>query len=127
MPDFFDTTEVRKLASDLGRVPAKSVPAIEAVTKKGALNIKQGWARRWEGHAHAPRLPSTISFDMKYGLGSIGAEIGPTKGGPGSLGNIYEFGTPKNAPMPAGMPALTEEEPRFEQGIIKALTEIMEA
>ena len=122
----WDTSEVRKLASDLGTLPAKAVPEVRSVTQKGALNIKQDWQARWRGHPTFPALPSAISYDTKISAFMVEAEIGPDKGKrQGALGNIIEFGTPKNAPIPAGMPALNAELPKYEKALAEALTKLM--
>lgn len=107
-----------ELVADLDRAGRGSLTETQQVVAKGALNIKKDWAQRWTGHAHAPALGSTVTYDVSYGLGSIGAEIGPDKNiGVGPLGNIYEFGTPRNSPRPGGLPALQAEEPRFAKAL----------
>lgn len=109
-----DASELRHFAEDLGRIPASMVPQVEAVVRKAAVNIKQDWAQTWSGHAHIPALPRAISFDMQYGFGVIGAEIGPDKAkAQGPLANVIEFGTVNNAPIPGGYPALYKELPAF--------------
>lgn len=119
----FEASQVRDLAADLGIVAAEAIPASRAVTQKGALNIKQGWQRRWSGLSHAPMLAAAVTYDTKMsGMGAM-AEIGPDKGRPqGALGNLLEFGSVNNGPIPGGAPSLDEEAPRFE----KALSELAE-
>ena len=109
-----DASELREFTEDLGRIPASMVPKVEAVVRKAAVNIKKDWAAAWAGHAHIPALPRAISFDMQYGIGVIGVEIGPDKAkAQGPLGNVIEFGTVNNAPIPGGYPALYKELPAF--------------
>jgi hypothetical protein len=106
--------EVRRLA--VAFVTAEQVAAVEAraIVAKGALNIKRDWQQRWSGHAHIPALPSAITYDVTRTPLSIAAEIGPDKSrAQGPLGNIIEFGTRNNAPIPGGLPALQAELPRF--------------
>lgn len=122
----FDASEVRKVVADMQTAEKASLPAVRAVLQKGALNIKNDWRNRWMGHSHAPRLPYDISYETKERAKDVIAVIGPTKGDVGSLGNIYEFGTPRSAPMPAGMPALSTEEPKFQEALAKALTNLLE-
>jgi hypothetical protein len=123
----WDVSEVRKLAADLGEIPVKAVPEVRAITQKGALNIKQDWQARWRGHPTFPALPSAVSYDTRITAGFVEAEIGPDKGRrQGALGNIIEFGTPNNAPIPAGMPALNAELPKYEKALAEALTKLME-
>lgn len=123
----FDVGEVRKLAVSLAEVSAKTAPDVRAVVQKGALNIKQDWQARWRGHPHIPALPSAISYDTDYSGGGVRAEIGVDKGKrQGPLGNIIEFGTPKNAPIPAGLPALKTEQPKFEKALAEVLGKLLE-
>lgn len=115
-------SELADLAADLRRAGDDVLDEGEKVVSKGALNIKTDWRDRWSGIAHAPMLPYTVTYDIHRGVGEVSAEVGPDKdlvvgGGPirqpGRLGNIIEFGTVKNAPIPGGAPALDNEEPRF--------------
>jgi len=118
----FDATELVKLAADLRRAPDAVVPATRAVVQRGALQIKRDWQSRWQGLSHLPMLGNSITFDTTVGRDTIEAEIGADKGRPqGALANVVEFGTPNNAPQPAGGPALAQEAPRFE----KALSELL--
>jgi hypothetical protein len=109
-----DISQLAALAADLRRhsreTPSKLVP----VVSRGALQIKRDWQRAWSGLAHAPALPAAVTYDVKVGARTVEAEIGPDKGRrQGALGNIIEFGTSNNAPIPGGAPALRNEEPKF--------------
>lgn len=107
-----------ELLGDLAKVQTRSVGAFAAVVNKGAVNVKKDWRQRWSGIAHAPALPAAVTYDITYGLGRIEAEIGPDKDlRQGPLGNIIEFGTVNNAPIPGGLPALAAEAPRFERAL----------
>lgn len=87
---------------------------LRGVVNHGAFNIKQAWKARWSGYAHLPHLPGTISYDLAGGAGVWTAEIGPDKTKrQGPLGNIIEFGSVNNAPIPGGLPAARAEEPLF--------------
>lgn len=116
-----DVSEVRALARDLGKVAGRAVPEATKVVERGALNVKKDWQARWKGLAHAPSLASAVTYELKIGVGTIAAEVGPDKSyRQGALGNLIEFGSVKNAAHPGGAPALAAEEPRF----IKALADI---
>jgi hypothetical protein len=118
----FDTDDLRLLVADLGKAEAAAIAEARKVVEKGAVNIKKDWQRRWSGLAHAPALPAAITYDAGYGFGKIEAEIGPDKGRrQGALGNLIEFGSVNNAPIPGGVPALQAEAPRFEKALIDAL------
>jgi hypothetical protein len=109
-----EITGLRELQAALIRAESKTLAAVEGVVAKGALNIKNDWRQRWSGIGHAPALPAAVTYDMTYWFGSVGAEIGPDKGKPqGPLGNLIEFGSVNNAPIPGGLPALQAEEPKY--------------
>lgn len=110
-----DDSEVRRLGADLGRIPAKTVPAVDQVMKKGANNVKETMRADASGHPTFPHFPRSISYDRVLGRG-IGYEIGPDKDRPqGALGNILYFGTSRNAPVLDIDHGLTEEAPRLEK------------
>lgn len=100
---------------------------VEAVVEKGALNIKNQLQDEMRGYgriggAVAPTISYDISGSSAFGGGAIEAEIGPEKGGAGSLANIAYFGTSKGGggvPDPQG--AVDAEEPKF----IKALSDLI--
>src|SRR4051812_13870755 len=106
----FDTAEVEALANVL--VEAADVAPVGArkVVAKGALNIKTDARRRVTGHPHAPAYPNSITYDSHVTPTGGWAEIGPDKDKrQGALGNILEFGTSKNAPIPHMLPAAEAE------------------
>jgi hypothetical protein len=108
----------RELETVLTKAASRSVPAVRAVVERGALNVKTDWRQRWGGIAHAPALPAAVTYDVRFGFGSVSAEIGPDKEKrQGALGNLIEFGSENNAPIPGGLPALQAEEPRFERAL----------
>lgn len=115
--------EFREFGVDLGKIPHEIVKDVEKVVEKGALNIKKDAAQRISGHPHAPHYPKSISYDVRRTFGGIEAEIGPDKGRmQGALGNILEYGTSKNAPLPHLAPALDAEEPKY----VKALEDLLD-
>jgi len=109
-----DAREIREFGVDLGNVEKRFLDDVEAVVTKGALNIKKDSAKRIRGHPHAPHYPRSISYDVKRTFGGIEAEIGPDKDRrQGALGNILEYGTINNPPLPHLAPALDAEEPKY--------------
>lgn len=114
----FDTAEVAEVADML--VHAAGVAPAEArkVVAKGALNIKNDARRRLAGHPHLRRLPAAITYDSHETPTGGWAEIGPDHDRPqGALGNIPEYGTRKNAPLPYMRPSGEAELPRFERAM----------
>lgn len=113
-----DTSDLDKLVASLVRATAATVPAVDAVVAKGALNIKTDAARRASGLAHAPAYPRSITYDTFHTPRTSQAVIGPDKDRrQGALGNILEYGTIKNAPVPHLGPALDAEAPKFEKAL----------
>lgn len=117
-----DLRQFDELVADLGKIPGRLAPQVAATVKKGAQNIKDDWADRWSDLDSAPRLDAAISYSLAGGgYGVFAAEIGPDKDRPqGALGNLVEYGSVNNAPIPGGAPALDAEEPRFTKAIAGA-------
>lgn len=119
-----DVTDVRRLAEDLGRAPARVAREVPKVVERGALNVK----RRMQADAkashsgHARHFAGSISYDRaSKGLRGVAFEVGPDKErSQGALGNLLYFGSAKNAPTLDIEAGLIEEQPRF----IKALGEL---
>jgi hypothetical protein len=112
-----------ELAADLRHAAERAPEEIRKVVSKGALNIKTDWRRRWGGLAHAPAIPRAVTYDIKSSGSKVEAEIGPDKAlRQGALGNLLEFGSVNNAPIPGGAPALETEGPKF----TKALEDLAE-
>lgn len=110
----FSVTGDKEVAAALEKAASRSIKNVTAVIKKGANNIKDDAIKRVSGHPHIPHYPETITYDLTYGLGVIEAQIGPDKNRKtGALGNLIEYGSVKNAPLPHLGPAFREEEPRF--------------
>jgi hypothetical protein len=118
----FVTTEIKHLADSITKASAIAPADAAKVVTKGAVNIKADARRRVTGIKHAPAYPLAIDFDPVH-VNPIGASttIGPDKDKrQGALGNILEFGTVKNAPIPHMAPAAEAEEPRF----VKAMEDL---
>jgi len=120
-----DMVQVKALADELGGVGARVRPAVKAVITKGALNIKNA-ARDAiladTRHVFVKQYPYSITYDVSVGAGAVvSAEIGPDKDKPqGALGNLLEFGSSKNAPIPHLVPAWEAEIDNTEMWIGKA-------
>lgn len=113
-----EVTGLNELVAALTKAESRSVEAVRAVVERGAVNVKKDWRARWGGIGHAPALPAAVTYDVSFGFGTVSAEVGPDKGKrQGALGNIIEFGTSKNAPIPGGLPALEAEQPKFERAL----------
>lgn len=87
-----DTSELRKLSADLGRIPARAVPEVESVLKKGADNLKKTMAAEFKGSPHFKGVARDVTYERKGFAREIAYEIGPEtglgKGHGGALGSI---------------------------------------
>ena len=68
---------------------------ISAAVKKGAQNVKNSIRDDLKGSGNKAFRSIPITYTVSETPGRITAEIGPTKGGAGSLANIAFFGTAK--------------------------------
>ncbi len=116
-----DSSDLKRLAAVFDDADDVAADEVHKVVKRGANNIKAHARRLISGHPHLPHYPRSISYDIWQTARGAAAEIGPDKSKrQGPLGNIIEYGTPKNAPLPHLGPALQAEEPRF----VKALEDL---
>lgn len=113
-----DARELARYAVTLDRAAEVAPAETRKVVTKGALNIKTSARRRAGGLKHAPAYPRSITYDTRETATSASADIGPDKGKrQGALGNILEYGTLNNEPIPHMGPAADEEQPRFERAM----------
>lgn len=94
-----DFSEMRNLAFDLGRAQATVYPKVRAIVQKTMYDAKRDMQAEAEaGGASGGRLAPTISYETKEQADGIVAEVGPVKGGAGSLALLY-FGNYKSGPV----------------------------
>lgn len=148
MPDFeIDNSDLSKLATDLGSVPAQSGKNLAQAFHVTSRNIRDAWREKATGLEHAPAFPWSITYDMgaegrqtfAQAVSSVNAggisdamdtvlrsEIGPDKvRRQGALGNLIEYGSVNNPPMGFGHAALQENEDDFERGIDRAVDDAL--
>lgn len=119
----FDTSELTQLEADLGKIPGRMVKDQIEVVEKSAQRVESAWRHGWSGLSHAPHLANAVTHEVKVRPGEVTGIIGPDKDlRQGALGNVIEYGTSKNTPIPGGGPALKVEEPR----LLKAIGDIAE-
>ena len=88
-----DTSELRALAADFGRVASRALPLVDAAVKKGAQKVKEEMAAEAAGSVHFKAMAGAITYDSAYRVGQVAYEIGPDKDRrAGALGNIAYFG-----------------------------------
>lgn len=118
-----DTSDLDAWIADLRRADEELPDKTERVVGRGLFNIKRDWKARWTGYAHIPHLPNAINYDVTRHGDDIGGEVGVDKTKrQGPLGNLIEFGSENNAPIPGGLPAIAAEEPKF----VDALADMLE-
>lgn len=109
-----DAHELDPFGSVLEQAGADAHREGEAIVAKGSLKIKNDARRLAPGTGHAKLYPASITYDITTGPDWIEGEIGPIEGRKQrGLGNLLEYGGPRNAPHPHLEPALDAEEPRF--------------
>ena len=107
------------LMSDLTAAPEKLRAGVRATVEKAALNIKddaKDIVTRATPKGHARAYPASITYDVQQtATGGTSAEIGPDKDKrQGALGNLIEFGSANNSPIPHLGPALEHEIPNLD-------------
>lgn len=118
-----DTSEVLKFAVELGRVPGKSVAAVQAVTKLSAEKVAARMREDAEGHPTFPDFPSTINSGLRSFAGlAIEYEIGPDRDykSIAKLGNILYFGTSEHAPVLNINVGIDAESPAWAEAVAAA-------
>lgn len=89
-----DASELKKFASDLERAEAKVERKVDAVVRKGALNIKNTLRADLSHSRHFGQIAKTITYDVEKTSDGIEVEIGPNKQYRAArLANIAYFGT----------------------------------
>lgn len=107
----FDVQGLRQLQRRLTLAGGRaSKTRAKAIVSKAALEIKNQMKDEAR-HVQGGRVASAIDYDVNTDAGGITAEIGPEKGGPGSLAFFY-YGNSKIGPrIPDPMGALDQEIP----------------
>lgn len=119
-----DTTEVRQIAADAGRLPGELSRWLRPAVSRGALTIKRAMQADLEqsGNAGIRAVARSISYDITDTGTTVEAEIGPDKPS-GALANIAYFGTSRGGGHTRDpIEPLTEEAEAFR----KAIAEIVE-
>lgn len=116
-----DVTDVVKVARDLTIGAAKLQPSLIPVLHKAGQNIKKAAAREATGHPYFKGMGAAWSYDFTVTARGVGIEVGPVKGGAGSLALAY-FGNSKTGPiLPDPQHLLDDEGEQMEPFIEAAL------
>lgn len=102
-----DVIGLNLVVSDLESAPRKLAVNARKAVQVTAQKVRDDARSRIAGRKYLPAYPYSITYDTKVTAEGIEGEIGPDKGrAQGPLGNIIEYGTSKNAPIPHLGPAL---------------------
>ncbi|WP_405883673.1 hypothetical protein OG747_36825 [Streptomyces sp. NBC_01384] len=121
-----DVIGLTVVVDDLGtfaeRVRVNAAKAVKVTSQK----VRDDARNRIKGHKYLPAYPYSITYDVKVTAEGVEGEIGPDKGrAQGPLGNIIEYGTSKNAPLPHLGPALDANAEDLVTGIEIAVGQAM--
>lgn len=101
----------------------RNITTAAAVT---ARTVQESARDRVRGHKYLPQYPNSITYDVRATPLGVEAEIGPDKDRrQGPLGNIVEYGTSNNAPIPHLGPALEENAEDFTRGVEIAIRQAL--
>lgn len=124
MSFYIDTSELRRLSENFGKIAGSAVKDVDLVVKKGAQNVKEEMAADVRTSRHfvgkkGPGLESSMSYDSAYSVGTVRYEVGPDKSRPGgALGNIYYFGTSRGGGSGDIEKPIRSEEPRLQSALL---------
>jgi hypothetical protein len=107
-----------ELGADLTAAPEKLRAGVRATVEKAAVNVKfdaRDTVKSLTPKGYARAYPYSITYDVtQTATGGASAEIGPDKEKTqGPLGNLIEYGSANNSPIPHLAPALERELPNF--------------
>ena len=118
-----DTSEVRTFAADMRQVDSRLARHVKPIIKRGAQNIKNQLVEEMRSSRHFRGVAPGISYDLVDD--GYTAEIGPTRGKPGSLANVAYFGTSRGGGTVRNPEyALAEEIPGFQQALADLAAEL---
>lgn len=114
--------DLERLAADLREAGEWTQLRAGDVVERAGERVRDD-ARRLAPTTGLPHYAETITAEtsINRATGEVSAEIGPEKGGQGSLGHILEYGTSKTPPHAHLGPALDREAPEFAEALAKLL------
>lgn len=119
-------TGLDEVVEMMTRSPAKLQRGVTSAVTVNSRKVRDSARQAITGHAHLPAYPFSISYDITESADGAEGEIGPDKGASqGPLGNIVEFGTRNNAPLPHLGPALEQNADDLERGVEIAVAQAL--
>lgn len=121
-----DVIGLTVVVDDLSTFSQRLTVNVAKAVKITSQKVRDDARNRIKGHKYLPAYPYSITYDIKATAEGIEGEIGPDKGlAQGPLGNIIEYGTSKNAPLPHLGPALDANAEDLVTGIEIAVHQAM--
>ena len=112
--------DIEALVTDLRRASRRAQQDARGVIQQATIRVRDE-ARQLAPKRGLPHYARSISAETTTQGGTIVGEVGPEKGGQGSLGHLLEYGTSRTAPRPHLAPALDHEEPRLDDALADIL------
>lgn len=125
MSGLFDASQLTAFGDALLAKGVARRALISASVKKGAQNVKNSIRDDLEGSGNRAFRRIQISYTLQESAGRITAEIGPTKGGTGSLANIAFFGTARGGGTHRFYEHGEEELPKLAEYVARAAVEVV--
>jgi hypothetical protein len=122
--DGVDVIGLTAVVGDLNAFPRRLAVNVRKAVQVTSTKVRDDARNRIKGHKYLPAYPYSITYDTKVTAEGVEGEIGPDKGrAQGPLGNIVEYGTSKNAPIPHLGPALDAHAEDLVTGIEIAISQ----
>lgn len=116
--------DLNRLAADLQNASFTAGVKVVRLLDESGEKIRDE-ARRTAPKTGLPHYAKAITHELKLDGLSLAVEVGPEKGGQGSLGHILENGTAKSPPQAHMGPALDRVAPDFVKGVVEIGGEIL--
>lgn len=122
--DGITVTGINAVVDDLNLFPRRLAVNTRKAVQVTCKKVRDDARNRIKGHKYLPAYPYSITYDVKATGEGVEGEIGPDKGrAQGPLGNIVEYGTSKNAPLPHLGPALDANAEDLVRGVEIAISQ----
>lgn len=125
MSGLFDASQLTAFGDALLAKGVARRALISASVKKGAQNVKNSIRDDLKGSGNKALRSIPITYTVSETPGRITAEIGPTKGGAGSLANIAFFGAAKGGGTHQFYEHGEEELPKLAEYVARAAVEVV--
>lgn len=125
MSGLFDASQLTAFGDALLAKGVARRALISTSVKKGAQNVKNSIRDDLKGSGNKAFRSIPITYTVSETPGRITAEIGPTKGGAGSVANLAFFGTAKGGGTHRFYEHGEEELPKLAEHIAKAAVEVV--